>query len=312
MPCRRHVHALAASGLVALLALQPMPLGHAQGPSSPAGPRSAAVPQQGEGVGRGGPSVIGSAQGRGVWAVAVIRTGPVTSLGLSNNDDGTVYFSGAKDTRSSVALHGRRSPSSPTPDSPECSEDAFALYSSSWANTYAWYFDAGTTPPGISHAGAAGALQAAVANITGARNDCGLPDRVGATGDYMGTTTSKPNVSSSGECKSSDGQSSVGFGTLPPAYLAYTCWWSAGSNTIEADIKLNKSDYGWYATMPSTCSSRWDIEAVATHEFGHAFGLDHVEEASQGALTMSPTIYPCQGSEETLGMGDVLGLESKY
>jgi predicted Zn-dependent protease len=65
-------------------------------------------------------------------------------------------------------------------------------------------------------------------------------------------------------------------------------------------------------TKPSTCSSRFSVEAVATHEFGHAFGLGHVSETYHPSLTMSSVIRACQGSESTLGLGDVRGLNALY
>ena len=156
------------------------------------------------------------------------------------------------------------------------------------------------------------ALRRAVANITRSQNECGLADRVGATSSYGGRTSAAPNITSSSTCRRPDGKSEVGFGKLNGADLGLTCYWTRNGHTVEADIKLNKDTYRWYARKPANCTKSWSVEAVATHEFGHAFGLDHVSEITAAAITMSPLILPCQRSEATLGLGDVRGLRSVY
>ena len=120
------------------------------------------------------------------------------------------------------------------------------------------------------------------------------------------------NISNASECGERDGVSVVAFGDLAPTDLGMSCWWSMDGRTIEADIKLNRVEYGWVLAVPLGCVLRWSVEAVATHEFGHAFGLDHVAEATHRDLTMSPLISPCQHQETTLGRGDLLGLQARY
>ncbi len=79
--------------------------------------------------------------------------------------------------------------------------------------------------------------------------------------------------------------------------------------TVEADILLNDA-YGWTVHPHDDCVGSWSVEGVATHEWGHVFGLGHVAEAKHPLLTMSPGILPCQNSEATLGLGDVRALRS--
>jgi len=81
--------------------------------------------------------------------------------------------------------------------------------------------------------------------------------------------------------------------------------------TVEADMKLNKHDFKWTTTTVG-CSNQYLVQAVATHQFGWVFGLGNVSEASHGNLTMSATLFACDNSASTLGLGDMLGLEARY
>jgi hypothetical protein len=146
-------------------------------------------------------------------------------------------------------------------------------------------------------------------------NDDEAPiDEVGASHEYLGRKSKAANISSGGNCLTSDGLNTVSFGDLPAGTLATACVWFSGGVAKEGDVQLNKADHDW-TTVPGSgaCSQRWSVEAVMTHERGHTFGLGHVGEGSHGHLTMSPQIDgPCQDSESTLGEGDVAGLRALY
>jgi hypothetical protein len=193
-----------------------------------------------------------------------------------------------------------------------CTDGAYRSTGYRWSTRLYWRFRAGSRPKGWSSTGTAAALARAANNITNGRNNCGLADAIGATNSYRGTTSSAPNISPGGRCRGRDGRNVVGFGTLPSGYLGMTCWWSYNGRIVEADIKLNKAYYHWYLKRPSGCTRRWSVEAAATHEFGHAFGMAHVSESLHPRLTMSPIIRACQSSERTLGWGDLRGLQAQY
>jgi hypothetical protein len=193
-----------------------------------------------------------------------------------------------------------------------CRDGAYTLTQSVWKTAYDWRFVARSTPPGVSTDAAAAALQRAARNITTGRNSCGFADDIGAEEQFMGTTSASMNITGSGSCGQPDGQSEVGFGSLSNGALGVTCYWIRNGQTVEADIMLNKAGYRWVADPGPSCLAAWSIEAVATHEFGHAFGLGHVSERLHGLLTMSPSIKPCQLGETTLGLGDIRGLRAKY
>ena len=81
---------------------------------------------------------------------------------------------------------------------------------------------------------------------------------------------------------------------------------------LKSDIRPNKADHRWYASKPASCSGRYDLQGVLTHEGGHAFGLAHVSESSHPALTLSGAIGACDSSARTLGLGDVRALRQLY
>jgi hypothetical protein len=172
-------------------------------------------------------------------------------------------------------------------------------------NTYAWSFNAASTPKYLSRAQVATVLNRSFSNITTAHNDCGLPDNVSAEHEFLGTTSTATN------CAKRDGQNVVGFHKLPYGVLAVTCYWTKNGHMVEADVQINSRE-SWTLKLKN-CFAEVMLEATMTHEAGHVFGLNHVGERKHGRLTMSPFVDgPCQNSEATLGLGDIMGLESIY
>lgn len=182
-----------------------------------------------------------------------------------------------------------------------------------WTEPYRWKLHAASVPSSMSKDVVERKLRRAANNITSSRNSCGLADQVSAQNVYLGRTTKKTNVRADGTCTQTDGMNTVGFGDLPAGVLGVACTWYSNGVALESDVRFNKVDHRWYAARPSSCSGRYSVEAVATHEFGHVFGLGHVGEGAHGNLTMSPSINgSCQNAEATLGRGDVIGLRAKY
>jgi hypothetical protein len=189
---------------------------------------------------------------------------------------------------------------------PPCQDNAFNTFGGKEQSTYKWSFKASTTPSGLNRNSVSSILQKAFHNITGENNDCGRPDTVSATDQYLGTTTTSPN------CNARDGHNVVGFGKLGPGILAVTCYWINGGKIVEADMKITTGE-SWALSLATCHGNMPMLEATITHEAGHVFGLDHVGEKRHGRLTMSPYLDgPCDNNESTLGLGDMLGLESLY
>jgi hypothetical protein len=196
-----------------------------------------------------------------------------------------------------------------------CADQAYVRTGRKWASTMSWRFKSGSTPSGLDVVTVETVLKRSAANITGARNDCGRADAVSAQNSYLGRTSAGISVSTTSNgvitCGTRDGKSVVGFGSLT-GFKAATCWyWNASNALVEADIKFN-SGTKWIltTTIPSGCTNALHFESVATHEFGHAFGLNH-PGTSHPNLTMQPG-NACDNSKRTLGLGDMLGLEKLY
>lgn len=207
----------------------------------------------------------------------------------------------------SQVLALNRPAASPSP----CSDKARKFTGGHWQETFYWSYRARTTPTNLTKAAVIRVLKRSVRNIVNARNDCGHPDKVGARAVYLGVTDRTPAPSDDGTCAERDGHNVIGFGRLPGGIAGLTCVWSIGDRIIEADIKLDRRS-SWAVSLDA-CTVQSMVEAVATHEFGHAFGLGHVTEAEHGRLTMSERLDGyCQLAEATLGKGDWLGLEALY
>ena len=196
-----------------------------------------------------------------------------------------------------------------------CEDGAYNLSGHKWTSTYKWRFHASSTPSANSKDNVETALRRSASSITGSRNNCNLTDSVSATHSYLGRTSRAPNIKTTDSgiaCSARDTHNVTGFGSLPTGVLGVACSWSSGGIAVEGDVKLN-TRYRWFALgVPSSCSSKFGVLAVATHEYGHVFGMGHVSESSHPHLTMSTAIGPCTNAAYTLGLGDIRGLRSLY
>jgi hypothetical protein len=253
----------------------------------------------------------------GSYAQALTLSG-VEIFGVVTGTDGTVYL---REVGDEVATELAATTQLDVASSPAACDDGYYNLAGWHENDlHLWYFARGTTPPELTADDATSALRAGVTNITHSDNDCGLTDEVSATSNYGGSTGRRAEVDSLGNCASffgTDGYNVVDFGKLPSDRLGQTCtwYWPISNEVAEADTRLNKvSPIFWTVTPASpSCSNQYDVEGVATHEWGHVYGLAHVSEADHGNLTMSTQNNgPCQASERTLGLGDVLGLRAIY
>ena len=90
--------------------------------------------------------------------------------------------------------------------------------------------------------------------------------------------------------------------------LAVTLIFSSGSSTTETDVLFN-SNLSWNSYRGALRSGVYDFHRVAMHEFGHALGLDHPDEAGQ---SVSALMNSRISSIDTVMSDDLAGAQSLY
>ncbi len=183
-------------------------------------------------------------------------------------------------------------------------------------NVLNWGFRSGTAPASVGVTNSVNAVTDALNNMRTGANRCTFIRQPNPPGmSYTGVTATGSNIASDGSCGVLDASHIVDFGVLPSRYAGLTCYSYDGAGTLlHFDMRLS-SLLDWDYTLTDGCynNDAYDVASVATHEWGHVYGVSHVDEASHGALTMSTAINgPCQTSERTLGSGDVNHMIAKY
>lgn len=220
---------------------------------------------------------------------------------------------------SSDAGPQRATPESSIAQNPACSQAAYHDNGGVQNGTLKWWYNSSTADrANLPRAGTLAAIREGNRNITLFQNDCGLSHEYDtAAGAYQGNTSRYANINSAAQCteKFPDRYNTVSWGPFNsnhPTLIGLTCWaigWY--DNIVEADIYL-ASNRGLVLGVPPGCSGNVDVEGLVTHEWGHAYGLGHVSEAANGALTMSPVLPSCSIAARTLGLGDHRGMVAKY
>jgi hypothetical protein len=178
-----------------------------------------------------------------------------------------------------------------------------------------WYFKRSSVPSYLGKAAVLRAIKRGFGNITNSRNDCGMRDQVGASAPYRGVTSRAATACSA---YARDGKNVVDFGPLGFAagQACYSFVYTPGRWTLtEVDVRFATDSFAWTLKPDAPgCTNRLDLESVATHEAGHAFGLDHVYGNHENATMYgNPSMGPnCGSSFRTLAEGEVLALRSLY
>jgi hypothetical protein len=118
--------------------------------------------------------------------------------------------------------------------------------------------------------------------------------------DYAGTTTKVAGKR--------DGVNVVSFGNYRKGVIGVTYLWSRSGHLIETDTTLN-TFYQWSLTGEST---KMDVQNIMTHEFGHWCGLNDLYADKDYWLTMYGYSDLGLTYAQTLGKGDILGIQWVY
>jgi hypothetical protein len=110
-----------------------------------------------------------------------------------------------------------------------------------------------------------------------------------------------------------DGINRIVWAPLDPGIIAICILWYVPSlkEIVEFDIQFN--DYfAWSLDAPTETDKQMDLQNIATHEFGHASGLDDLKKPKAWELTMYAWSDYEEIKKRDLGTGDILGITTLY
>jgi len=151
-------------------------------------------------------------------------------------------------------------------------------------------------------------------------NNCGMVDDIDVAWVNAGDSDVGVSIDSTGSCYTSDPNfdnfSQIKFGALPTGVLGVTCRARQGGVAIGVDMRLKNGSMWTTHGASASCSNKYDLRSVVTHEAGHLWGLGDVADyESHPALTMRGAVGPdekCTTFMRTLAKGDVLGMRAVY
>jgi hypothetical protein len=190
-----------------------------------------------------------------------------------------------------------------------CTDYTFMLEPWRGGTTYTWSYNPDNAPASVAST-ALTTIESSSQTVASGQNRCGSPANLPVKQQFAGTTREVAQVSANASCTGNDGRSVVSWGTLPPSYLAYTCVYYQPSTgrVLSADVLIDNRAHQWFTTPPANCAYMFDLGSVMTHERGHTAGLNHVDQTTLGAQTMSPKTLPCDTTKRLLAAGDLAGL----
>ena len=86
------------------------------------------------------------------------------------------------------------------------------------------------------------------------------------------------------------------------------CYYLSTKEIIGFTVELDKDEPWSIGSTPTA----FDVQNIATHEFGHVAGLAHTSAPKDVCLTMYPYASLGEIQKRTLGLGDKLGMQTLY
>ena len=199
-----------------------------------------------------------------------------------------------------------------------CGDSRHKLTGSYWRTFEPYLVNVASIPSHVSANAALADLKASHNAWENFATDCtGAPAASEYNAIYGGSTRRGASLAAT---LTMDGANVVSFeslaGTICDGALACVVVDYNGSKVNEADLAFERdlTRYGYQdywttddTTWTDAVGGRFAISDVATHEWGHFAGLDHVEKSP--ALTMFPFIHD---GAQTLGLGDMKGTLARY
>lgn len=142
---------------------------------------------------------------------------------------------------------------------------------------------------------------AAIAAIQQAASAWSMQSNADFSFYYMGQT--------SGSSITNNGKNEVFFRNETSGSIGQTFrYWNSAGTLVDTDIVFYDASWKFFAGY-SGCSGGYYIEEIATHEFGHALGLNH---STVSTASMYPGAYTCATWKGSLDSDDIAGVEALY
>jgi len=106
-----------------------------------------------------------------------------------------------------------------------------------------------------------------------------------------------------------DNYNVVAWGAYRAGVIAVTYIWYSGDRILETDTRMNTALFTWSLGGEA---GKMDVQNIMTHEFGHWCGLADLYGDVDYWLTMYGYSNYGETYKQTLGLGDIDGLEAWY